>query len=133
MDDTEAAPVSAVLGWKPTDDGKHVIIGFKQDDHAQFALAFPEATLTEAIASLIGAMGAFPQQKLASGGRLTFETHWYEVAQSEDGEIAVAFHMPDSGSLTFLMDRSMAQGLRDTLDAALGGDASRTPPGISRN
>lgn len=127
--------VSEVLGWRPTADKSQVLVGLKQPDGNEFALAFPEAALTDVIASLAQSTEAFPAPKgLADQNMLVLETNWYDLGQDADSSnVVLHLRLADGGRLAFRMHRQMAERLSEALNLLVTGAAPPIPNNVVRN
>jgi hypothetical protein len=134
MPQANVLPIEEVLGWKLSDDGAHVMLGFKLSDGSELPLAFPPKKLVPAIMSLAHASGAIPAPKgMAEQGDLAIEANSYEVGKDEaSGDFFVRFGLRGGGQLTFVMGRSTAEGLAETMNATVLGLAKGQLPGQQR-
>jgi len=132
MAERHAALLSDVVGWQLTDDRTHVILGFRQPDGNEFALALAHETLMKAITSLVSALGAFAGPRLADGEKLVLKTEWFEIGRSADDSFFVSFRVEKGGALNFVLTRAMAEQVSQTLGVALGDAATPIPPGTVR-
>jgi hypothetical protein len=132
--DEPAAPIADVIGWKTTDDKTHALIKFKQAAGDEFAIALPHHMLMKTITTAVDALAAFPQPKMSSGVKATIETEWFEVGKTPVGDLwSVTFRTKGGGSLTFAMDKQMAERLAETLAVVVGTVAIAPTPGTTRN
>ena len=121
MPQANVLPIDEVLGWKLSDDGAHVMLGLKLSDGSELPLAFPPKKLVPAITSLAHASGAIPATKgVDEQGELAIETNSFEVGKDEaSGDFFVRFGLLGGGQLTFVMGKSMAEGLAETMNATV--------------
>ena len=130
--DTPAAPINKVLGWKKSDDGAHVIIGFEQPDRTEFAVAISHESLLDTITSFVDALAAFPSPR-ADQDLFAIGTNWFEIGRVADStDLAVSFRTQGDGVLAFVMNRTVAERLFDTLAATLWGGANQIPHGTTK-
>ena len=134
MPDTPFAPVAEVLGWKLNDEKTLALVGFKQPDGNEFVLGISEARLREVIISLAHATEVFPAQKGFSIQAISMGTNWFEFGKDDaSGDYFVRFRLVNGGHLSFVMDKSMAQQLAETMNIMVLGATIEPPPGSSRN
>jgi hypothetical protein len=119
MPQAKVLPIDEVLGWKLSDDGAHVMLGLKLSDGSELPLAFPPKKLVPAITSLAHASGAIPTPNgVDAQGELAIEANSFEVGKDEaSGDFFVRFGLLGGGQLTFVMGKSMAEGLAEALNA----------------
>jgi hypothetical protein len=120
MSQAKVLPIDEVLGWKLSDDGAHVMLGLKLSDGSELPLAFPPKKLVPAITSLAHASGAI----LATNeqGELAIEANSFEVGKDEaSGDFFLRFGLLGGGQLTFVMGKSMAEGLAEAMNATVLG------------
>ena len=124
-------PIDEVVGWKKTDDGKHVLVGLKSDGQ-QLALALTQENLLGIILSLVAASDAFPVPKgLSSHSTVTAKTDWYDLGEVPGtGEQMIRFRLTDGGHLSFRMDKTLATRLAENLSVRFLGAA---PTGLTRD
>ena len=113
-------PIEDVLGWKLSDDGSRVMLGVKLSDGSELPIAFPPKKLLPAIVSLAHATGAVPASKdVGERGDTAIETNSCEAGKDEaSGDIFVRFSLVGGGQLAFVMGKSVAVGLTESLNAA---------------
>jgi hypothetical protein len=128
----EAYPINDVLAWEVAADGVHVLVTLGQPDGNRLVLAIPHYTLMELIIALAHATEAFPAPKGMRVSALAMGAKWFEFGQDEaSGDFFLRLRLERGGHLAFVMDRSMAELLTETLNAMVRGDAphpsSQTP------
>jgi hypothetical protein len=97
-----APKVRECLGWKATDEGQAVTVGFKTDKGDHLTLAFDEAALKETLSNLIQALSTFKNERLKAGERLYVETSWLDFGLTSDGSTAnMAVYLSGGGDLAF--------------------------------
>src|SRR5262249_37610334 len=135
MADTSAAPITEVLGWKATDDKTQVLLGLKQPNGTEFALAVSHRLLIEIIMSLAHATEAFPAPKgLSVQEALAMGTNWYEFGKdNKTGDFFLRFRLVGGGHLAFVMDRPMAERLAETISVEVLGAPIGPPPDSARH
>jgi len=71
-------------------------------------------------------------QKRARDSKHGLKVEWWEIGQAPDGlHIGFSFRMPGGMEMTFLVHRTQAAAMRDTLSVSLGLPIS-TPEGVTR-
>ena len=123
MPQANVLPIDDVLGWKLSDDGAHVVLGLRLSDGSELPLAFPPKRLVPAITSLAHANGAMPATKVRDEqGELAIEANSFEVGKDEaSGDFFLRFGLLGGGQLTFVMGKSMAEGLAEEMNATVLG------------
>jgi hypothetical protein len=125
MDEVQGILITEALGWTKTGDDKHALIMVKDGDGAELALALSRANLWQVFRVLLDAMNAFPvdvQGLHEQAFRPTLDTTWHEIGEDTNtGQVIVTFYGEQRKSpLSFRMDRSMAEGLKESLATSLG-------------
>ncbi len=128
-------PIAKFLGWKLSDDKATVMVGFQHPEGPEFAIGFPRIVLAEVITNLINATDAFP----ASEGTAVRELPAMAATRFQFGkdegsdDFFLTLRLMKGGYVPFVMDRSMAEQLTETLNAQVMGVASGPPPGTRKN
>lgn len=126
----KVTPIEDVLGWKLSDDGSLVMLGLKLSDGSELPIAFPPKKLVPAIMSLAHASGSIPTAKgTVEQGDLAIEANSCEVGKDEaSGDFIVRFGLLGGGQLTFVMSKSTAENLTESLRAELGPRTAKRVP-----
>ena len=135
MSETPAIIIDEVLGWKPSNDKQHVILGLKQAFGGELPIALTHDVLANTIVLMIEAMGAFAVPKMQSTEWLVIKPSWFDVWPGEDGldNFYISFRTANGGELSFLMDRQSTERFSETIQSALGRDTTPPGPRPSRN
>jgi hypothetical protein len=123
MSGINAIPVRECLGWKPSEDGQAVLVGF-QTEGGHFSIAMDEQALKEAIFNLIQATSVFKNPKAQSGERLFVAINWIDFGVTSDGKLLnLSVYFPAGGDMAFQFPLEMGERLLGDLEILLG----RTP------
>ena len=109
-----------------------VVIAFRDQNGENFNLALTEGVLKQTIATLVGAISAFPKHKMESGANWLIPTDWFEFGSSEGGEF-LRLRMPSGGNFAFSLPGQMAANMRDVLVGQLGPGANFETPEGNKN
>jgi hypothetical protein len=134
MTETQAMPVSEVLGTKLTNDRNNVLVGLKQPSNQEFALAIPNEQLGQFIAALIDATANFPLPK-GSGEKAVqmLQPNWFEFWRIGDStDYLFSLYMPSGGHISFRVPQAMAERLAETLAVLFPQSATQPGPDIPR-
>lgn len=122
MAEMEATLVTELLGWKKTDDGRHALIGFKDANGAESALAVSKSDLPNLLLLAMDAQSLLPLSKgMKTKTTKVASVEWFEFANNLDtGNFVLTFYRSGGGHISFDIPQGMAVKLRETLNLALG-------------
>src|SRR5262245_24206641 len=132
---TSFLPINKMLGWKITDDKQFALLGFEPSGGGEFAMGVPRMVLNEVILSLITATDAFPARTGTSvRDVVAMGINRFQFGKDDaTGDFFLTLRLVQGGHLSFLMDRSLAEQLIESLNATVLGVAAGPPPGSTRN
>jgi hypothetical protein len=135
MAEIEGIEVRGILGWKTTNDGKHVLVGLKQGSGAEFALAVTPESLFEVANAMLAVAGQVQNQRGAQQQTASvFRPDWFETGDiHSSNDVALTFYMPDEVAISFALPPAMVAGLAETLGVAAGHVSIALPPGTKTN
>lgn len=114
--------VDSFEGWAKAIDTRAVLLKMRNADGLEFALEVPYSMLMEFIVEMVRATAAIPGQK-----KMAFEeTPGMGVSRIDFGKVegdlpyALRVHPVLGGSLTFLMDETMPEGLVGNIKKVVG-------------
>lgn len=127
-DEVPAIICAEPLGWKTTDDGKYILIGFKTHEGEEAALALDQNSIRKFLLCAIDGTAAFPLQKGLGVKQdpMLLSTTWFEGGMVQTGEPYLTFFRENGAHLSFRLDGTMAHKIVETLNTILAGQS--TPP-----
>jgi hypothetical protein len=102
-------PVEGSLGWR-LGGGRMTYIGFTDLDKKEFALAFDELRLREALMALSGAVGLYAD----TSADLLFPVNKITIERHGDKAI-LRIELPNGGKMSYGLSDEMIQRLKDAL------------------
>ena len=121
MAEVSAYHVKEVLGMQATEDGKHMLVGFKTVSEEEVALALDADSVWETLDCFIDATSLRPftkGAKLQEGN--AFSTDWFELGKIDDSRDLALTFVREKAHLTFRITPTMAEKLGETLAVMLG-------------
>ena len=122
MAEHKALAIAKIEGSHATADGKHALFKLTTVSGELLQIAIPTGQLTELMSLASSAYG--DAQKILKADpslKHIFPTTWWNVASHPDGKnVVLSFTVEGGSELSFQIDRTAAQNMRDSLDAALG-------------
>ena len=129
MSELPSYQVKEVLGVQTTDDGKHMLVGFKTVSDQELALALDADLVWETLDCFIEATSLKPFTKgVKQSESMAFSTDWFELGKIEgSSDLALTF-VREKAHVTFQVTPSMAEKIGETLAVILGKQFSPSPP-----
>jgi hypothetical protein len=130
MSEIKEIAVTSVEAFTIDDSKMRALIGLNTDGGSRVVLAATEDKLIHIISGFVGALGAFAKPKLADVERPAISADWFEIGVVKySRDIALTLRMPNGGALTYVLPRSMAEQLQQSLTVAVGQTDITPPPG----
>jgi hypothetical protein len=131
MTEHEAELFNQTLSGLTTDDGEHALIKLQGVNESETTIAVPRNGLPKLIdlAAAVLSKG----RKLAGcdpDEKLVFDASWYEVGSDPAaGSVVLSLTFGLGGTISFAMNRAMAERLLETLKIGLRGSIPEKPSG----
>jgi hypothetical protein len=136
MAEINAFEVTEVLGVQKTDDGRHMVVGFKTTTDQEVALALGADNVIDVVSDFLEATSIVPFKKgdfTALQGQAAFDVDWFQIGKIQDSDELALTLMRGEGHITFRLPSQMAPKILETLEVALGKGAFPTLPAGKAN
>ena len=128
MSEIPALGIEGVIGSFVTDDGQTMVLGVNIGDGKQAQLAIPKAETYKLVeCAALSATQMHEPERLA-GEKQAFSTKWFELGLDDPtGDVVLSLTFGAGATLTFRLDQSMANQIRETLNTHLGDKTQPLP------
>jgi hypothetical protein len=121
MTGLEAVAIAEITGCNVTSDGRHAVLQASDATGERIALAIPEHLLAGLIVAFASASGNSRRILGDDPDAMhLFSVRRFQTGGSKQGDVAVAFELPEGAEVALLLPQQLAQSLGEALLSASG-------------